>query len=106
MILSVVMRRTAITNKDQWQERLQRVLPQIKEILQEQPGFVSVRYLWGVDGDGDMSSITAWRSTEDCRNYVRGGAAALVATLEDRFLPTAAHPYGTWWRKNYLLFEE
>lgn len=101
MIISVLTRRTRLTDRGKWQAALETVLPSIRQLLQSQPGFVSVQYLWNVDEDGEFAQITTWEALEDCRRYVRGGAAAAVATLEDPAVPTAAHPHGAWVRKNY-----
>lgn len=106
MVISVVTRKTAITDEAQWRERLQRALPRVKAVLERQPGFVSVQYMWGMNGGGEMGCILAWRTAEDYRNYVHSGAAATVSTIEDAALPTAAYPNGTWWRKSYVVWEE
>jgi len=105
MILSIVTRRTGITQREDWEAKLKQALPKIMEVLQKQPGFVSSQYLWGVDDDGEMAHITTWQTVEDCRRYVREGAAATVASFEDRALPTASHPHGTWYRKSFSVVE-
>jgi hypothetical protein len=46
-----------------------------------------------------MVEITAWRTMDDCRAFLRNGAAAMAATWLDAFLPTAPYPNGTWQRE-------
>ncbi len=101
MIVSVLTRKTRVSDRGQWESKLGSVFPRIKELLESQPGFAGVQYLWGIDGDGEMAQITSWATLEDCRRYVRMGAAATVATIEDAALPTAPHPDGAWVRRTY-----
>ena len=101
MILSILTRKTRLQDRAQWQSKLESVLPRIREVLGEQSGFVSLQYLWGADEAGQTAQITAWKSLEDCRRYVREGAAATIATIEDAVVPTAAHPEGAWVRTTY-----
>lgn len=105
MVISIVMRKTAITDRAQWESRLGQVLPKILEVLRGEPGFLSVQYLWGLGSEGEMGQITAWRSPEDCRRYVREGGAATVAAYEDRALPTAPYPDGHWIRRSFEVVE-
>ncbi len=105
MVVSIVMRKTAVQERAQWEARLAEALPQIKRVLQGEQGFVSVQYLWGAEGDGEMGQITTWQTLEDCRCYVREGGAATVGAYEDRAVPTASHPDGTWLRKTYEVAE-
>lgn len=106
MVVSILSRFTAITNAEQGQTRLKGVMPKIETVLKQQPGFVSVQYLWGADGDGSIAHITMWQTLEDCRNYVRGGGAASVATIEEAVLPAAAYPRGRAVRSTYHLVGE
>jgi|DewCreStandDraft_2_1066082.scaffolds.fasta_scaffold00258_57 heme-degrading monooxygenase HmoA len=105
MVVSIVIRKTRVSDRQQWQERLERALPRILEVLRRQPGFLSVEYLWGVYGDGQMGQVTRWQTLEDCQRYVREGAAATVAAFEDLALPTAAHPDGTWLRYTFEVVD-
>lgn len=105
MVVSIVRRRTRITDKGQWQARLAGAWPRLLSVLQRQPGFVSVQYLWGAEGDGEMAQVTTWETLADCRRYVREGGAATVAALEELALPTAAHPHGNWHRHTYEVAE-
>ena len=101
MVVSILLRKTRISDRKQWASQLAGVLPKISQVVEAEPGFVSLQYLWGVDEAGEMAQITTWQTLDDCRHYVRGGAAAGVATIEDAALPTAAHPNGAWVRKTY-----
>ncbi len=103
MVVSVLMRRTRISDRQEGESRLAGVLPKIKPLLEAEPGFVSVQYLWGLDEGGEIAQITTWQTLDDCHRHVRGGGAATVATLEDAALPTAAHPNGAWVRKTYEI---
>jgi heme-degrading monooxygenase HmoA len=100
MIISILTRQTRITERAVWEASLGTVLPKIRDILGAQPGFVSVQYLWGADEPGRIAQITTWQSEGDCRRYIREGAAATVATIEDAAVPTAAYPNGSWVRTN------
>jgi heme-degrading monooxygenase HmoA len=105
MIVSILKRHTRLTEHAVWEAALGTALPQILQVLAEQPGFVAVQYLWGIDEPGRTAQITTWRSEGDCRNYVRGGGAATVATIEDAAVPTAAHPKGSWNRETFSVAE-
>lgn len=105
MVISIVTRKTAVKERQQWESRLAEALPRIMEILRDQPGFLSVQYLWGADGEGEMGQITAWQRLEDCLRYVREGGAATVGAYEDRAVPTASHPDGAWVRKTFEVVE-
>ena len=50
--------------------------------------------------DGRMAEVTRWASADDCRAYLRNGAAAMAATMLDAFFPTAPFPDGNWVREN------
>ncbi len=101
MILSILTRKTRLEDRGQWESRLQSVLPKIREVLAAQDGFVSLQYLWGADEAGQTAQVTSWKGLEHCRRYIREGAAATIATIEDAALPTAAHPEGAWVRTTY-----
>src|SRR3990172_9011982 len=101
MVISILLRQTRVRDRAQWQSRFAAVLPRVRDILESEPGFVSLQYLWSADEEGGMAQITAWQTPDDCRRYVRGGSAATVATIEDAALPTAPHPDGAWIRKTY-----
>ena len=106
MVISIVMRKTEVKDRAQWQARLAGALPRITDVLKAESGFVSVQYLWGANDDGGMGQITAWRTLEDCRRYVREGGAATVGSFEDRALPTASHPNGIWVRKTFEVLAD
>lgn len=101
MIVSILIRRTRIRDRAQWETALGTVLPRISELLAAQSGFAAVQYAWGVEDDGEFTQITTWQSLDDCRAYVRGGGAATVATIEDAAVPTAPHPDGAWLRRTF-----
>ena len=101
MVVSILTRKTRITDRSQWQSALEAVLPKLKAVLDGETGFVSVEYLWSTDEPGAFAQITTWKSQDDCLRYVRGGGAATVATLEDVAIPTAAFPDGAWVRRNF-----
>jgi hypothetical protein len=105
MVISILMRKTRITDRGQWESALAGVLPRIVEILEEESGFVSVQYMWGTDAAGEIGQITTWKTLEDCRRYVREGGAATVATHEDSAVPTAPYPDGAWTRQTYDVLE-
>ena len=101
MVTSILMRSTRLTDRAVWEASLGRVLPKIRDVLAAQPGFVSVQYFWGTDGPGRIAQITVWQSEDECRKYIREGAAATVATIEDAAVPTAGYPNGNWVRHTY-----
>lgn len=105
MVVSILVRKTVARTEEEWRQRLERGLPRIMEVLQRQPGFVSAQFGWGSEGDGRVVGITGWQTPEDARRYIRGGAAALVATIEDAVLPTAPYPDGTWVRHTFALHQ-
>ena len=51
---------------------------------------------------GRIAQVTVWQSEADCRRYIREGAAATVATIEDAAVPTAPYPNGNWVRHNFV----
>lgn len=101
MVISIVTRKTSVADWDQWRSRLEAALPRIREVLEAEPGFAGLEYLWGSEDDGGMAQITRWERLDDCRRYVCQGGAATVAMLEDRALPTAPHPEGAWVRRTF-----
>ncbi len=101
MVISIVIRKTSVTERAQWQSRLDGALLKIREVLEAERGFVDVQYLWGSEDDGVMGQITRWETLEHCRRYVREGGAATVAMLEDRAVPTAPYPDGAWVRRTF-----
>ncbi|HEY8767580.1 MAG TPA: hypothetical protein VIP09_10060 [Dehalococcoidia bacterium] len=105
MITSIVTRHTRLTERAVWEAALGTVMPKIREVLEAAPGFVSVAYLWGTDEPGHVAQIMTWQSEDDCRRYVREGAAAMVATIEDAAVPTAAYPNGSWVRQTFSAIE-
>jgi hypothetical protein len=96
-VISRLDRKTTITSHDEWAKRVERLKPVILPILEKQPGFQGIDFEWTDDG---IVETTRWDSEENCRNYVRNGAAATVATYSDGFLPSAPYPNGTWVRSN------
>ncbi|MDO8614747.1 MAG: hypothetical protein Q7T33_03295 [Dehalococcoidia bacterium] len=101
MVISILVRKTRVKDRAGWESALQAVLPKVRQVVEAEPGFVSLQYLWSPDEEGAMAQITTWQSLDDCRRYVRGGAAATAATIEDAAIPTAPHPDGAWVRKNF-----
>ena len=97
MIVSVLRRKTAIADQDEWERRASGLLERIRPLLERQPGFAGVEVRRGEEGR--LAEITRWQSMEECRRYIRGGAAATVATIADALLPTAPYPDGNWSRE-------
>lgn len=98
MILSILTRHTRTKDRAQWEAQLNSVLPKIRPVLKAAPGFVSLEYFWVPDEPGKIAQITTWLTPDDCLRYVREGAAANVATLEEAAIPTAPYPHGAWTR--------
>ena len=97
MVVSVLRRKTAIRDAEEWDKRAARLLDRLRPYLERQPGFagIDVRH-----GDGSaLIEETRWRSPDDCRRYVREGGAAMAATMSDALLPTAPYPNGAWLRE-------
>lgn len=105
MVVSVLRRKSRIADRERWEAQLAGVLPKITAVLEKSPGFVSVQYAWDVNDEGVFAQITTWQSDDDCRRYVREGAAATIGTLEEAAIPTALHPYGKWLRQTYEVVE-
>ncbi len=97
MIVSVLRRKTAIADPEEWDKRAARLLERLRPLLERQPGFAGVD-LRREEGAG-LVEETRWQSADDCRRYVREGAAATAATFADALLPTAPYPDGAWHRE-------
>ena len=105
MIVSVLTRNTRIKEREVWEAALSTIIPRIHEILEGEAGFVSVEYLWGVDEAGCIAQMTKWVDEGSCTDYIRNGAAATVATIEEAVVPTAPYPNGSWVRANFAAVE-
>ncbi len=101
MVKSILTRKTSVKDRAEWQSRLDKVMPKVREVLDAEQGFESVEYVWGAENDGEFAQITTWKTIDDCQRYVREGGAATVGAYEDRAIPTASHPDGMWTRKTY-----
>ncbi len=99
MIVSVLSRRTAIADPDEWDRRAARLLERLRPFLERQPGFAGIDLQRG--DDGALRETTRWLTLEDCQRYVREGAAATAATISDALLPTAPYPNGAWVRETH-----
>ena len=103
MVISILRRRSRLTDRTRWQSQLDSVLPKITGVLEKSQGFVSVQYAWDVHEEGVFTQITTWQTEDDCKHYVREGAAATIATIEEAAVPTAPHPDGKWVRQTYEI---
>lgn len=106
MVISILRRKSRLPDRARWEAQLASVLPKITINLAKLPGFVSLQYAWDVNGEGEFAQITTWQTEDDCRRYVREGAAAMIATLEEAAVPTALHPDGKWVRQTYEVMEQ
>ncbi len=97
MIVSVLSRKTAIADPAEWDKRAARLVEQLRPLLERQAGFAGIDLKR--EEDGRLVEETRWQSADDCRRYVREGAAATAATIADRVLPTAPYPNGAWVRE-------
>ena len=97
MIVSKLTRNTAIADAAEWDKRAARMLERVRPFLERQPGFAGLDVRRGEQGQ--LVEETRWRSMDDCRCYVREGAAATVAMMADGILPTAPYPNGAWLRE-------
>ena len=97
MIVSVLSRKTAIADPEEWDRRAARLLGRLRPFLERQPGFAGIEIERG--DSGSLTESTRWRSPEECRRYLREGAAATAATIADALLPTARYPNGAWLRE-------
>jgi Antibiotic biosynthesis monooxygenase len=98
MIVSTLRRTCTVTAQEEWDKRSAALLARLTPYLQTQPGFVAHELRRDSDG-GAMVETTWWRSEDDCRAFLRGGAAAMASTWLDAFLPTAPFPNGNWVRE-------
>lgn len=105
MIVSILTRKIRIMDRAVCEGAVESVLPRIQAILEAEPGFLSVEYLWGTDELGRIAQITRWLAEDDCRNYIRNGGAATVATIEEAAVPTAPYPDGAWVRQTFAVAE-
>lgn len=103
VVVSLLRRKTAIRDAEEWERRAALLLERLRPFLERQPGFLGIELLRG-DG-GSMEERTRWASPGDCQRYVRGGAAAMAATISDALLPTAPYPDGTWRRETHHAAE-
>lgn len=97
MVVSTLTRKTAIRDAEEWDKRAARLLERLRPFLERQPGFAGLDLSRGEGGA--LTEVTRWQSNEDCRRYVREGAAAMAATMSDALLPTAPYPNGAWLRE-------
>ena len=97
MVVSVLTRKTAIADADEWDRRAARLVERVRPFLERQPGFVSIE-IRRSEG-GALTEETRWQTLADCQRYVREGGAATVATIADGLLPTAPYPNGAWLRE-------
>jgi heme-degrading monooxygenase HmoA len=97
MVESVLRRKTAIRDPEEWDRRAAGLLERLRPLLERQRGFAGIELSRGEGGA--LTEVTRWASPEDCARYVRGGAAATAATIADAFLPTAPYPDGAWLRE-------
>ncbi len=98
MVTSTLRRMTTVTRADEWATRETALLSRLRPHLERQPGFVSHELRRDGDG-GSMVEVTCWENAQDCRAYLRNGAAATAATMLDGFFPTAPFPHGNWVRE-------
>ncbi|MEX2247018.1 MAG: hypothetical protein WEC75_10050 [Dehalococcoidia bacterium] len=98
MVISTLRRKTTVTDGQEWEKRSHALLGRLLPYLQRQPGFVSHELRRDGEGGG-MVELTVWRTMDDCRRYLREGAAAMSSTWLDGSFPTAPYPNGTWTRE-------
>jgi len=98
MVESKLTRVCTVTDPAEFEKRSQALAGRLLPYLRRQPGFISHGLIR--DGDrGGMVETTCWRTMDDCRAYLRDGAAAMAATWLDAFFPTAPFPHGNWLRE-------
>jgi heme-degrading monooxygenase HmoA len=105
MVISILRRKSRLTDRARWQSQLDIVLPKITGVLEKSPGFVSLQYAWDTNEEGAFAQLTTWQTEDDCKRYVREGTAASIATIEEAAVPTAPHPDGRWVRQTYEVVE-
>jgi heme-degrading monooxygenase HmoA len=98
MVESTLKRICTVTDAAEFEKRSLALAGRLIPYLRRQPGFVSHELRRDGDGGG-MVETTSWRSMDDCRAYLRNGAAAMAATWLDAFFPTAPFPSGNWLRE-------
>ena len=98
MIVSVLTRKTRIADPEEREKRAIRLLERLHPLLERQPGFAGIEL---TRDDETLSETTRWQTEEDCRRYIREGAAATAGTISDALLPTAPYPNGTWQRETH-----
>lgn len=97
MVRAILRRTTTVVDAEEFEKRKAGLTARLLPYLQKQAGFVSHDLVR--DGDrGGMIETTTWQSEDDCRAFLRGGAAAMAATWLDGFFPTAPYPDGNWVR--------
>ncbi|HEX5939602.1 MAG TPA: hypothetical protein VFZ12_04515 [Dehalococcoidia bacterium] len=96
-VTSRLERNTQVTTPEEWDKRRPRLEDVVKPLLEKQPGFDGLDLEWS---NGRLVETTRWSSEQACRDYIRNGGAATVATFADQVVPTAAYPNGTWVRTN------
>ena len=98
MVESTLRRTSTVTDPTDFEKRREALVTRLLPHLQRQPGFVS--HELRRDGErGAQVEVTVWRTADDCRSYLRNGAAATAATWLDAFFPTAPFPDGNWVRE-------
>ena len=98
MVESTLRRISTVSDPAEFEKRRLALAERLLPHLQRQPGFVA--HELRRDGErGGQIEITSWRTSDDCRAYLRNGAAAMAATWLDAFFPTAPFPNGNWLRE-------
>lgn len=98
MIRSTLRRKTTVRDAAEWDRRQAALQQRLAPFLERQQGF-RLQELRREGDDGGMVQVTEWATAEDCRAYLRNGAAAMAATWLDAFFPTAPFPDGNWVRE-------
>lgn len=100
-VVATLKRHTTVAEPAEFEKRKGALLQRLQPYLQKQPGFLGHEI--ALDGEGGaMTETTRWATEDDCRRYIRGGAAAMAATWLDAFLPTAPYPNGNWVRSTSI----
>ncbi len=98
VIESTLKRTCTIRDAGEFEKRQEALAGRLLPHLQRQPGFIAHELRRDGDGGG-MIETTSWTTMDDCRAYLRNGAAAMAATWLDAFFPTAPFPDGNWLRE-------
>jgi hypothetical protein len=94
---AILQRTTTVADTGEFEKRKAALSTRLLPYLEQQPGFVS--YDLARDGErGGMVETTTWQTEDNCRAFLRGGAAAMAATWLDGYFPTAPYPNGNWVR--------